>query len=456
MHQQDPSRRVALYTLGCKLNYAESSTIGASFRKRGFDVVEFGGHADVIVINSCTVTENADRECRQVVRRALRANPDAYVIVTGCYAQLQPEEIASIDGVDLVLGSAEKFRIFEHEESFRKGDVPRVAVGDIGSVDDFGPAASGESDARTRAFLKVQDGCDYSCSFCTIPQARGASRSQPVDDALRGARELVEAGYREIVLTGVNVGDFGRARGESFHDLLVALHRVDGIERLKISSIEPNLLEDRIIELAAVSDRMLPHFHIPLQSGSDEILGRMRRRYRSELYRGRVERIVERMPYAAIGVDVIVGFPGESDAHFEETYALLCELPVAYLHVFTYSERENTPAASSGEVVPMAERRRRTTMLRTLSEKKRAAFAARFVGRTRPALFEHGNRGGRIVGLTDNYIRVATAYDPRLENAIVDVTIGAFDGDVAAAIVTGEPPALDASRLITLPVLAHA
>jgi threonylcarbamoyladenosine tRNA methylthiotransferase MtaB len=451
-------RTVALYTLGCKLNFAETSTIGASFVRNGFDVVEFGSPADVIVVNSCTVTENADRECRQVVRRALRANPAAFVAVTGCYAQLQPEEIASIDGVDLVLGSAEKFRIFEYEKSFAKNDVPRVIVSEIAWVDAFGPAASGEGDERTRAFLKVQDGCDYNCSFCTIPLARGSSRSQPIDDAVRGARELIAAGYREIVLTGVNVGDFGRARGESLHDLLVRLHGVDGLERLKISSIEPNLLEDRIIALAAASDRMLPHFHIPLQSGSDDVLGRMRRRYRRALYRERVERIVELMPHAAIGVDVIVGFPGETAEHFEETRAFVHELPVAYFHVFTYSERENTPAAASGAVVPMEERRRRTAVLRTLSEKKCAAFAARFAGEVRTALFEHGNRSGSIVGLTDNYIRVATPYDARLENAIVDVRIGAFDGEHAVAHVVGEPHAgpLRAGReaIIALPVLS--
>jgi threonylcarbamoyladenosine tRNA methylthiotransferase MtaB len=455
MHAPSTSPQVALHTLGCKLNYAESSAIGAAFARRGFAIVELGAPADVIVINSCTVTENADRECRQVVRRALRANPEAFVIVTGCYAQLQPEEIASIDGVDLVLGSAEKFRIFDFEETFRKADVPRIAVGEIGDVDTFGPAASGEGDGRTRAFLKVQDGCDYSCTFCTIPLARGASRSQPIDEAFEGACGLVRAGYREIVLTGVNVGDFGRGRGETFHDLLVRLHDVPGLERLKISSIEPNLLEDRIIELAARSDRMLPHFHIPLQSGSDQVLGRMRRRYRSELYRGRVERIVELMPDAAIGVDVIVGFPGETEADFEATRELLHELPVAYFHVFTYSERENTPAARSGDSVPIEERRRRTTILRTLSEKKRAAFAARYEGRSRRALFEHGNRNGSIVGLTDNYIRVAAPYDSLLENEIVDVTIGAFDGE-HALVVPAEPTSTAGAvrRTLALPVLS--
>lgn len=435
------SRRVALYTLGCKLNYAETSAIGASFARGGFDVVEFASPADVVVINSCTVTENADRECRQIVRRALRNNPSAYVIVTGCYAQLQPERIASIDGVDLVVGSSEKFRILELESRFEKGGVPRVAVGEIGVETAFGAAASGPADSRTRAFMKVQDGCDYTCSFCTIPLARGSSRSQPIDAAVQAARELVASGYREIILTGVNVGDFGRSRGESFYDLLVQLHDVKGLERLRVSSIEPNLVEDRIIELAAASDRMLPHFHMPLQSGADEILGVMRRRYRSHQYRERVERILSRLPDAAIGVDVIVGFPGESIEHFEQTREFLHALPVAYCHVFTYSERANTPAATMGSVVSVHERRRRTTMLRALSEKKRAAFAARFANTTRPVLFEHPGGDGRITGWTDNYIRVAAPFEPLLENSIVDCEIGGFDGELShARPLTVRPP----------------
>ncbi|MBC8145633.1 MAG: tRNA (N(6)-L-threonylcarbamoyladenosine(37)-C(2))-methylthiotransferase MtaB [bacterium] len=426
------ARQVALYTLGCKLNYVESSMIGSAFAQRGFDVVESGSHADVIVVNSCTVTENADRECRQIVRRALRANPTAFVIVTGCYAQLQPEEIASIDGVDLVLGSAEKFRVFDFEKEFRKGAGPRVEVSDINGADSFGPAASGAIDARTRAFLKVQDGCDYNCSFCTIPLARGASRSQSIDDAFRQASDLVAAGYREIVLTGVNVGDFGRNRGETFFDLLLHLHGVPSLERLKISSIEPNLLEDRIIDLAKESDRLVPHFHLPLQSGSDEILGSMRRRYRSAQYRERVERIIERMPDASVGVDVIVGFPGESNEHFDQTHKFLHELPVAYFHVFTYSERENTPAGNAGNQVPVEERRRRTRILRTLSEKKRSEFVNRFRGQMRRALFERGDHGGMSVGWTDNYIRVALPFDPSHENNIVDVVIGDFNGEYSS------------------------
>ncbi|MBK8909690.1 MAG: tRNA (N(6)-L-threonylcarbamoyladenosine(37)-C(2))-methylthiotransferase MtaB [Chlorobi bacterium] len=337
---------VSLHTLGCKLNYAESSTIAERFRREGFRVVELSEGGDVVVINSCTVTENADRECRQVIRRALRANPDAYVIVTGCYAQLKPEEIASMDGVDMVLGSAEKFQIFEHCGHFQKEATPRIAVGEIAEATGFGPAFTGEGDSRTRAFLKVQDGCDYNCAFCTIPLARGGSRSQPIQEAFRQACQLVESGYQEIVITGVNVGE---GEGESFLDLLRRLHEVPRLQRLKISSIEPNLLTDPIIELASASDRMLPHFHIPLQSGSDQILGKMRRRYRSSVYRDRVETILRLMPHAAIGVDVIVGFPGETEEHFQETYSFLNELPIAYLHVFTYSERQNTPAAELAE-----------------------------------------------------------------------------------------------------------
>ena len=431
-------RRVSLHTLGCKLNYAETSAIGDRFRREGFDLIEFGAPSDVIVINSCTVTENADRECRQLVRRALRANPDAFVVVTGCYAQLQPEEIASIDGVDMVLGSAEKFRILDLVEDFAKLDVPKVIVGDIGSDDSFGPAYSGSEDERTRAFLKVQDGCDYNCSFCTIPLARGGSRSQPIEDAWRQACGLVENGFKEIVITGVNVGDFGKGSGEDFHDLLLRLHDVEGLRRLRVSSIEPNLLNERIIELAARSDRMAPHFHIPLQSGSDAVLGRMRRRYRSALYRERVETIIALMPDAAIGVDVIVGFPGESEEEFQETYDFLHALPVAYFHVFTYSERENTPAAESGAVVPIDLRRRRTRMLRTLSEKKRTAFAAKHLGDLRPVLFEHGEYGPMIQGFTDNYIRVAVPYQSVLANRIVNVRIGEFQGEHCIAEVVEE------------------
>lgn len=446
------ARKVSLHTLGCKLNYAETSAIAERFRREGYDVVDFGSHADVVVVNSCTVTENADKECRQVVRRALRGNPQAFVIVTGCYAQLQPEEIASIEGVDLVLGSAEKFRIFEVNDRFEKRDVPRIVVGDISCEESFGPAFNGAGDARTRAFLKVQDGCDYNCSFCTIPLARGTSRSQPIEAAFEQACTLVENGFKEIVITGVNVGDFGDTLSGEFYDLLVRLHDVPRLRRLKISSIEPNLLTDRIIELAAGSDRLVPHFHIPLQSGSDEILGKMRRRYRSRLYRDRVEKIVSLIPEAAIGVDVIVGFPGEREEHFRETYDFLLELPVAYFHVFTYSEREKTPAAGFGAPVPADLRRNRTRLLRMLSDRKRALFADRFRGALRPVLFERPDGSGMSNGLTDNYIRVEVPFHPSLQNRIVDVRIGEYGGESCAGeiVSTLEP---ESAALPILPVL---
>ncbi len=444
-------KRVSLHTLGCKLNYAETSTIAGGFRREGFDVVEFGSPSDVIVINSCTVTENADRECRQLVRRALRANPDAFVVVTGCYAQLQPEEIASIDGVDLVLGSAEKFRIFEVEHDFTKSDVPRIVVGDIESADAFGPAFNNAGDSRTRAFLKVQDGCDYNCSFCTIPLARGGSRSQGIEATYKQACALVESGYPEIVITGVNVGDYGKGTETGLIDLLRRLHDVPGLRRLKISSIEPNLLTDQIVDLAAGSDRMLPHFHIPLQSGSNRVLGAMRRRYRCEQYRDRIEYIHALIPDCAVGVDVIVGFPGETEEEFRETYTFLNELPIAYLHVFTYSERENTPAAGLGAPVPVPVRRERTRMLRVLSEKKRAAFAASQKGRVRPVLFEQEQGGeGIVLGYTDNYVRVAHPALAGLPNRIVDVEIGEFDGERCGCEMRD---AIGTDHVVTLPVL---
>jgi len=431
---EGPPRRVALHTLGCKLNYAETSAIGERFRRQGYSLVEFGAPSEVILINSCTVTEGADRECRQLVRRALRANPNAFVIVTGCYAQLQPEEIASIDGVDLVLGTAEKFRVFELERDFRKREVPRVEVAEVAGSD-FGPAFTGTGDVRTRAFLKVQDGCDYSCAFCTIPRARGASRSQPVADAVRQARELVASGYREIVLTGVNVGEFGRKEGTSLRSLLEALHEVDGLRRLRISSIEPNLITDEIIDLASRSDRIAPHFHVPLQSGSNRVLGMMRRRYRAEVYRDRIERIFAALPSAGIGADVIVGFPGEGAAEFGETVEFIESLPVSYLHVFTYSERRQTPAAAFKGVVPVEERRRRTGTLRVLSERKSAAFAMRWLGTICPVLFEGVEREGMVEGWTDNYVRVAMPFDPALCGTVAPVRLESFDGRVVQGTV---------------------
>ncbi|MCE2503209.1 MAG: tRNA (N(6)-L-threonylcarbamoyladenosine(37)-C(2))-methylthiotransferase MtaB [Chlorobi bacterium] len=426
--------KVALHTVGCKLNYAETSAVGERFKREGFEIAELGSDSNIIVINSCTVTENANRECRQIVRRALRKNPEACVIVTGCYAQLKPEEIASIDGVDYVLGSSEKFRLFEIIDSFTKQEVPQVTVGEIAHETSFGPAFNRESDARTRAFLKVQDGCDYNCSFCTIPLARGASRSQPISEVIQQATELVERSYKEIVLTGVNTGDYGRKNGSSLCELLLRLHDVNGIQRLRISSIEPNLLTDEIIKLTAASDRMMPHFHIPLQSGSDTILSKMRRRYRSEDYRNRVETILETIPDAGIGVDVIVGFPGEGKEEFMATYEFLHDLPVQYFHVFTYSEREKTPAREFAGCVPVKERRRRTRMVRTLSEKKKGEFAACFFDSVRAVLFEAKRVDGTIQGYTDNYIRVSVEGKEEIQGQIIDVRIGEWQGESVRSV----------------------
>lgn len=422
--------KIALHTLGCRLNYAETSTVGERFRTRGFEIVEIAERPDVVFINSCTVTNNADRECRQIVRRALRSNPEACVIVTGCYAQLRPEEIASIDGVDYVLGSREKFRVDELVEDFSKQAVPKIHVGDLTEGDDFGPAHTGAGDDRTRAFLKVQDGCDYNCSFCTIPLARGASRSQSVDGVLENAGRLVAAGYREIVLTGVNTGDYGRKIGTSLAHLLERLHEVDRLERLRISSIEPNLLTDEIIDLVATSPIMPPHFHVPLQSGSDRLLRSMRRRYRTDHYRRLVDRIRQSLPDCGLGIDVIVGFPGESEEIFEETVSFLQEIAPSYLHVFTYSERENTPAAEYAEPVDLAVRRERTTRLRSLSDMFRSRFAEAYEGSVRPVLPEGRREDGRVLGYTDNFIRVdIEGYDADRSAAVCDVLLGAWDGE---------------------------
>jgi threonylcarbamoyladenosine tRNA methylthiotransferase MtaB len=429
-------RTLLTHTLGCKLNQAETHALGARFRAAGFDVSGLGGGGDVVLINSCTVTETAEIECRKLVRRALRHNPLAFVIVTGCYAQLRPEEVASIEGVDLVLGSAEKARALELAGDMQKGAVPKVLVSEIASDRSFGPAFTGAEDGRARAFLKVQDGCDYRCSFCTIPKARGASRSQPTADAVAQARKLVGQGFGEIVLTGVNVGDYGGQSGSNLAELLRALlGDVPGLLRLKVSSIEPNLLTDEIVELAAADPRLLPHFHVPLQSGSERVLRMMRRRYQPEEYARRVERIVERVPHCAIGVDVIVGFPGETERDFLDTVDFLAGLPVAYLHVFTYSERPDTPAAGMGEQVDREERRRRTRALRQLSERKLARFAARHEGQVRPVLFERVQDDGLLTGLTDNYIRVDVAGPPDLEGRVVSVRIGAFSQGRAVGVL---------------------
>ncbi|MEX0601101.1 MAG: tRNA (N(6)-L-threonylcarbamoyladenosine(37)-C(2))-methylthiotransferase MtaB, partial [Rhodothermales bacterium] len=383
--------RVSFYTLGCKLNFAETSTLERAFEQQDFGVVPFGEAADVTVVNTCTVTNEAERKCRNIIRRALRANPDAFVIVTGCYAQLRPNELADIDGVDVVLGSDEKFRLFQLVEEFSKREKTQISVSCIDDAAGFGAAFSAND--RTRAFLKIQDGCDYRCAFCTIPLARGKSRSQPIEGTLAQAHEIAERGFREIVLTGVNIGLYGEDHGATLLDLLRRLDRVDGIERYRISSIEPNLLTNEIIDFVGASDRFQPHFHLPLQSGDDYVLGNMRRRYRRDVYEDRVARIVDRMPYAGIGADVIVGFPAEGKEHFENGYRFINDLPVTYLHVFTYSERPDTAAVDNlekmgGERVPKPERSRRGKMLRILSKKKEEAFYRRHLGDTRDVLWE--------------------------------------------------------------------
>lgn len=423
--------RVVLHTLGCKLNYAETGTIARGFEDRGFEVVRAGTAADVAVVNTCTVTDEAERKCRQVVRRVLRARPDTFVIVTGCYAQIRPGDIASIPGVDLVLGADEKGHLFRFVDSFRKQERTQVHVSCIDDVSAFNPAyAAGE---RTRAFMKVQDGCDYACSFCTIPRARGRSRSTTVAAAVLEARSIADRGFSEIVLSGVNIGLFGSDTDESLLELLMGLDEVSGISRYRISSIEPNLLTDEIIDFVASSRSFQPHFHVPLQSGDDHVLGKMRRRYRREVYRARVDRILGAIPDAAIGVDVIVGFPGETETRFLNTVAFLEDLPVTYLHAFTYSERPGTVAASDGATVPKQERSRRNRVLTMISEKKRSAFAHRFAGTRRPVLWEE-RRGDRIEGWTDNYIRARADVVRRVPGELETVTIGApgTDGVVEA------------------------
>ena len=418
--------RVSFYTLGCKLNFAETGTLRDEFEVREFDVVPFGEPADVTVINTCTVTEEADRKCRQVIRRALRANKNAFVIVTGCYAQLQPNEIASIEGVDAVLGADEKFRLFDLLSDFTKRDETQIAVSCIDDIEHFGPAFSARE--RSRAFLKIQDGCDYTCSFCTIPLARGKSRSQPIEQTVSQARTIAAKGFKEIVISGVNIGLFGQERGEPLLSLLQELDRIDGIERYRISSIEPNLLTNEIIDFVAASRRFMPHFHIPLQSGDDIVLAKMRRRYRRQVYSDRVAYIKKAMPDACIGVDVIVGFPAETQERFENTAAFINDLPVSYLHVFTYSERPQTVAVDRleelGGPVPMQERSRRNKRLRLLSEKKRSAFYREHAGSSRPVLWENEVKDDLMFGYTDNYIRVGQPSETALVNTITSVQLG--------------------------------
>lgn len=418
------AKSIAFHTLGCKLNFSETSTLSRQMENEGFLKLDFEDKADVYVINTCSVTDNADKECRQLVRRIQRRAPESLVVITGCYAQLKPKEIADIPGVDLVLGAAEKFNLPQHIRELTKGDSAKISSCDIDDVSGFN--ASWSVNDRTRTFLKVQDGCDYTCSFCTIPMARGKSRSDSIANVKKHAEHLAKSGVKEIVLTGVNLGDFGkgpdgaRNHEEDFFSLCKVLDEIVGIERYRISSIEPNLLTEEIIEFVAKSRAFMPHFHIPLQSGSNEILGMMRRRYKRELYKERVAKIKELMPHCAIGVDVIVGFPGETDDHFQETYDFLHELDVSYLHVFTYSERENTRALEINEVVPVPIRQERNKTLRNLSYMKMRYFTEQHTGDTRKVLFEGHSKNGMMEGYTDNYIRITTPHKEEWVNSIVE------------------------------------
>jgi threonylcarbamoyladenosine tRNA methylthiotransferase MtaB len=418
------ARTIAFHTLGCKLNFSETSTLSRQVEQEGFEKKDFDDLADVYVINTCSVTDNADKECRQIVRRIQRRAPGSLVVITGCYAQLKPKEIAAIPGVDLVLGAAEKFNLTGHIRELSKGDSAKISSCDIEDVSGFN--ASWSMNDRTRSFLKVQDGCDYTCSFCTIPMARGKSRSDSIANVVGHALKLAARGVKEIVLTGVNLGDFGkgpngaRSHEEDFFSLCRELEAVNGIERYRISSIEPNLLTNDIIELVAKSKKFMPHFHIPLQSGSNEVLSLMRRRYKCDLYNERVDLIKELMPHCAIGVDVIVGFPGETDAHFEETLTFLHNLDVSYLHVFTYSEREHTRAIGMENVVPIPVRHSRNKILRNLSYMKMRYFTEAHAGQSRKVLFEGRSKNGMMEGYTDNYIKVTIPHREDYVNRIVE------------------------------------
>ena len=428
-------KKVAFYTLGCKLNYSETATIARNFQDEGFERVDFETVADMYVINTCSVTENADKQFKQIVRKAMKLNDKAFVAAVGCYAQLKPEELAAVDGVDLVLGATEKFKITDYINDLSKNDLSEIHSCEIENADFYvGSYSIGD---RTRAFLKVQDGCDYKCTYCTIPLARGISRSDELENVLKNAAEISAQGIKEIVLTGVNIGDYGKGEfgnkkhEHTFLDLVKALDEVTGIERLRISSIEPNLLKNETIEFVSKSKTFVPHFHIPLQSGSNEILKKMKRRYQREIYTERVNKIREVMPHACIGVDVIVGFPGETDENFLETYHFLNEMDISYLHVFTYSERDNTEAAKMEHVVPLNVRNKRSKMLRGLSVKKRRNFYENQLGTHRTVLFESENKEGYIHGFTENYVKVKTPWNPELVNTLHKIELTKIDDDGA-------------------------
>lgn len=433
-------KTAAFHTLGCKLNFAETSTIARQLTDAGYEKVSFEDKANVYVINTCSVTENADRECKLHVKRAMKANPEGLVVIVGCYAQLKPEEISAIEGVDLVLGAKEKFNILSYLDDLQKSEnqglIHSCEIGE--TVFFIGSYSIGD---RTRAFLKVQDGCDYKCTYCTIPLARGISRSDTIENVVKNAKEIAARDIKEIVLTGVNIGDYGKGEfgnkkhEHTFLDLISELDQVEGIERIRISSIEPNLLKDESIELVSKSRSFVPHFHIPLQSGSDDLLKKMKRRYLTSLYRNRVSKIREVMPDACIGVDVIVGFPGETEEKFMETYQFLNELPISYLHVFTYSERENTEAAEMEGVVPIPERKKRNKMLRILSEKKKMAFYQTQLGKTLPVLWEHENKNGLMFGFTENYVRVQKPFDENSINQIEVLKLNKIENDGTVSVV---------------------
>ena len=438
--ENSTTKTAAFHTLGCKLNFAETSTIARQLTSAGYEKVSFDDKANVYVINTCSVTENADRECKLHVKRAMKANPEGLVVILGCYAQLKPEEISQIEGVDLVLGAKEKFNILSYLEDLQKSENQGIVHScEIDETDFFiGSYSIGD---RTRAFLKVQDGCDYKCTYCTIPLARGISRSDTIENVVKNAQEIAAKGIKEIVLTGVNIGDYGKGEfgnkkhEHTFLDLISELDKVDGIERIRISSIEPNLLKDESIELVSKSKSFVPHFHIPLQSGSAELLKKMKRRYLTKLYTDRVAKIREVMPDSCIGVDVIVGFPGETEEEFLKTYNFLNELPISYLHVFTYSERENTEAAEMDGIVPISERKKRNKMLRILSEKKKMAFYQTQIGKTLPVLWEHENKSGLMYGFTENYVRVQKPFEENSVNQIEFLKLNKVENDGTVSVI---------------------
>lgn len=427
---------VAFYTLGCKLNFSETSTIGEQFLQKGFEIVDYNSAADIYVINTCTVTGNTERECRQIVRRALRNNPDAFIAVVGCYAQLRPGEIADIEGVDAVFGSNEKFRIHSLLDNFKKKGLSCIFVEPSKDMNDFYFASSTEADTRTRAFLKIQDGCDYKCSYCTIPLARGKSRSMNPENITDAFKKLLDEGYKEIILTGVNVGDYGKLYDRKLIDVVTGLEKINGEFRIRISSIEPNLLTDEIIDLTASSEKMAKHFHIPLQSGSSKILKLMQRRYNTEDFRNLVFKASEKISKLGIGVDVIVGFPGETEEDFLDTYNFIKELPVSYLHVFTYSERPDTKAVLMDGRVEIAERKKRNNMLRILSDKKKNGFYRSMIGSELTVLFEEENHEGFMKGFASNYVRVKQKYNKDMINQLCKIRIEEVDDNICTASIT--------------------